>query len=79
MIVDGVVRKSGGKLVNIDVDKRAQGHIDRPKLSWEDVASQVIKRREVLQKKIEQIDMPAATEALIDQWYLDRSKIVDEL
>jgi hypothetical protein len=79
VIVDGVVRKSGGKLVNIDVDKRAQGHIDRPKLSWEDVASQVIKRREVLQKKIEQIDMPAATEALIDQWYLDRSKLVDEL
>lgn len=79
VLVDGVVRKSAGKLVNVDVDKRAQGHIEQLKLSWEDVASQVIKRREVLQKKIEQIDMPAATEALIDQWYLDRSKLVDEL
>ena len=79
VIVDGVVRKSAGKLVNVNVDKRAQGHIDQPKLSWEDVASQVIERRVVLQKKIEQIDMPAATETLIDQWYLDRSKTVDEL
>lgn len=79
VLVDGVVRKRAGKLVNVDVDKRAQGHIEQLKLSWEDVASQVIKRREVLQKRIEQIDMPAATEALIDQWYLDRSKLVDEL
>jgi hypothetical protein len=79
VIVDGVLRKSAGKLVNVDVDERAQGHIDRGKLSWEDVASQVIKRRAGLQEKIEQIDMPAATEALIDQWHLDRSKLVDEL
>ena len=77
--MDGVLRKIAGKLVNVDVDERAQGHIDRGKLSWEDVASQVIKRRAGLQEKIEQIDMPAATEALIDQWYLDRSKLVDEL
>ena len=79
VIVDGVVRKSAGKLVNVDVDKRAKGHINQLKLSWEDVASEVIKRRVVLQKKIEQVDMPAATEALIDQWYLDRSKLVGEL
>jgi hypothetical protein len=79
VIVDGVVRKSAGKLVNIDVDERAQGHVDQVELSWEDVASQVIKRRAGLQEKIEQIDMPAATEALIDQWHLDRSKLVDEL
>jgi hypothetical protein len=79
VIVDGVLRKSAGKLVNVNVDKRATAHIDQLQLSWEDVASQVIKRREVLQKRIEQIDMPAATEALIDQWHLDRSKLVDEL
>ena len=79
VIVDGVLRKSAGKLVNVDVDKRVQEHTDQLKLSWEDVAGQVIKRRAVLQKKIEQIDMKAATEELIDQWYLDRSKLVDKL
>ena len=79
VIVDGMLRKSAGKLIDVDVDKKAQDSIDQSKLSWEDIASQVITRREALQKKIEQIDMPAATEALIDQWYLDRSKLVDEL
>jgi len=79
VIVDGVLRKSAGKLVNVDVDKTAQGHTGQPKLSWEDVASEVIKRRAVLQKKIEQIDMQAATNELIDSWHLDRSKLVDEL
>ena len=47
VIVDGVVRKSAGKLVNVDIDKRAQAHIDQPILSWEDVARQVIKRRDL--------------------------------
>lgn len=79
VIVDGVLRKSAGKLVNVDVDKKAQALTAQDKISWEDVAGQVIKRREVLQKKIEQIDMKAATEALIDQWHLDRSKLVDGL
>ena len=79
VIVGGVLRKSAGKLANIDVDKKAQRHAGQPKVSWEDVASQVITRRETLQKKIEQIDMVAATDAIIEQWYLDRTKLVDEL
>jgi hypothetical protein len=79
VIVDGVLRKSAGKLLNVDVDKNEKGQTGQLKLSWEDVASEVIKRRAVLQKKIEQIDMKAATDGLIDQWYLDRSKLVDEL
>jgi hypothetical protein len=39
----------------------------------------VIKRREALQKKIEQIDIEAATEEIIDQWHLDCSKLAEEL
>lgn len=79
VIVDGVLRKSAGRLVNVDVDKKAQSLTAQDKISWEDVAGQVIKRREVLQKKIEKIDMKAATEALIDQWHLDRNNLVDGL
>lgn len=79
VIVDGVLRKSAGKLVDVDVNKKTQGHLGKSRVSWDDVAGEVIKRREALQKKIEQIDMQAATEAIIDQWYLDRSKLVDEL
>jgi hypothetical protein len=79
VVVDGVLRKRAGKLVNVDVEKQSQEFVGRQKLAWEDVAKEVIVRREVLQKKIEKLDMPAVSEALIDQWGLDRSKLVDSL
>lgn len=34
VIVDGVVRKSAGKLINVNIDKRAQDHIGQVELSW---------------------------------------------
>jgi cytosine/adenosine deaminase-related metal-dependent hydrolase len=79
VVVDGVLRKRAGKLVNVDVEKQSQEFVGRQKLAWEDVAKEVIARREVMQKKIEKLDMPAVSEALIDQWGLDRSKLVDSL
>lgn len=79
VVVDGVLRKRAGKLVNVDVDKKAQGFVGQPKLAWDDVAKEVVSRREVLQKKIEKIDMRAAAEAIKDMWHLDRSKLVDSI
>ncbi|KAM0720144.1 hypothetical protein Q7P37_004280 [Cladosporium fusiforme] len=79
VIIDGVLRKREGQLVNVDVDRRARDVAGQAKLAWEDVAKEVMARRERLQREIEKIDMHAATEALKDQWYLDRSKLVDSL
>jgi hypothetical protein len=79
VIIDGVIRKSQGKLIDVEVDKVAQTHAGQYKVSWEDVAHQIIERRQVLQKKIEQIDMGAATDELIGEWHIDRSKLADEL
>ncbi|KAM0694466.1 hypothetical protein Q7P36_004821 [Cladosporium allicinum] len=79
VVIDGILRKRAGKLINVDVEKQSQEFVGQQKLAWKDVAKEVIARREVLQKKIEKIDMPAVTEALIDQWGLDRSKLVDSL
>ena len=79
VVIDGILRKRAGKLTNVEVEKQSQEFVGQQKLAWEDVAKEVIARREVLQKKIDKIDMPAVTEALIDQWGLDRSKLVDSL
>jgi parvulin-like peptidyl-prolyl isomerase len=79
VIIDGVIRKSQGKLIDVEVDKEAKTHAGQHRVSWEDVAHQVIERRQVLQKKIEQIDMGAATDELVDEWHIDRSKLADEL
>lgn len=79
VVVDGVLRKRAGKLINVDVDKAAQSFVGQSKLTWEDVAKEIISRRDVLQKKIDKIDMQAAKEELIDSWHLDRSALVDTL
>jgi len=79
VVIDGILRKRAGQLVNVEVEKQSQGFVGRQKLAWEDVAKEVIARRDVLQKKIEKIDMAAATEAIIDEWHLDRSKLVHGL
>jgi hypothetical protein len=78
-ITDCIVRKSVGKLVDVDVSGSARTLTDQHKILWGDLASEVIKRREALQKKIEQIDIEAATEEIIDQWHLDCSKLAEEL
>jgi hypothetical protein len=79
VLIDGVLRKRAGKLINVNVEKQSQEFVGQQKLEWEDVAREVIMRREVLQKKIEKLDLAAVSEALIDQWHLDRSKLVDSL
>jgi cytosine/adenosine deaminase-related metal-dependent hydrolase len=77
VVIDGVLRKRAGKLIDVDVEEQSQEFVGQQKLAWADVAKEVIARREVLQKKIEKINMADVTEALIDQWHLDRSKLVD--
>lgn len=79
VVIDGVLRKRAGKLINVDVEKQSQEFVGQQKLAWEDVAQEVITRREALQKKIEKIDMAATMEAIIDEWHLDRSKLVYDL
>lgn len=79
VIVDGVLRKREGKLINVDVDARARETAGQAKLAWEDVSREVVSRRERLQREVEKIDMRAATEALVDGWHLDRSRLVDSL
>lgn len=79
VVIDGVIRKRASKLIDVTVDKKAETIAGKPRLVWDDVAKEVITRRDVLQKKIEKIDMKAGTEALIDMWYIDRTKLVDNV
>lgn len=79
VVIDGIIRKRAGKLIDVTVDKKAEEIAGKPRLVWDDVAREVIARRDVLQKKIDKIDMKAGTEALIDAWYIDRTKLVDHV
>lgn len=81
VIVDGVVRKDAGRLKSVDVKvgRDLWNGVENDVLEWRDVSRELVKRREVLQKKIECTDMEAATKALIAAFHIDESLIVDSV
>ena len=81
VIVDGVVRKDAGRLKNVDVNagREVWSGVDKDMLEWRDVSRELVKRRGLLQKKIEDIDMEAAKRALIAAFHIDESLIVDSV
>jgi cytosine/adenosine deaminase-related metal-dependent hydrolase len=79
VIVDGVVRKRGGKLgkVNVQEGRGLWAGEERDSLEWKDVTKELVKRREVLQEKVEKIDMKEARKGMIKGFYIDESRILD--
>lgn len=78
VIVDGKIRKKDGKLASIEVDKRANNVVGKKSLEWRDVASELLKSREEIQKKVDKLDMVDAKQAMTRTFGLDESKITDE-
>ncbi|OJD19465.1 hypothetical protein AJ78_00533 [Emergomyces pasteurianus Ep9510] len=64
VIVDGVVRKRAKQLVKVGVEEGVAG-IGKKEVVWADVAEQLVRSREEIQKKIEKIDMDKALEAFL--------------
>ncbi|KAF4301707.1 Metallo-dependent hydrolase [Botryosphaeria dothidea] len=79
VVVDGMVRKRDGKLVEIRVEEDARGIVGRGTVGWGDVARELVRSREELQKRMEGIDFEAAKKVLMKTWYIDESKVVDEV
>lgn len=81
VIVDGVIRKEGGKLLDVHVADALEGQREvvelGPSLSWKDVVRGVLKSRESLNEKVKGIDMHAAEEVIIDAFRFDRSGMVE--
>jgi hypothetical protein len=83
VIVDGVVRKTAGKLTPVKVTKEEAKWVggvgSETGLEWSDVAKEIVKRREVLQEKIEKLDFKAARVGLLQAFYVSPDAIVDTL
>lgn len=67
VIVDGVVRKRGGRLVGVEVEGG--------KVEWEGVAERLERSREEVQRRIEGVDLEAARRLVVGMWHVDESKI----
>ncbi|KAJ6539893.1 hypothetical protein DFH09DRAFT_1041912 [Mycena vulgaris] len=72
VIVDGRIRKSGGKLCPVDAGGGAE-------VGWPEVASKLLHSRRRIQAVIEGADMDGAKEAVMKLFHVDANKIVDHL
>lgn len=79
VIVDGVVRKQGGKLVDVAFDKVGEKVSGKRGAVWSEVASELTKSRARIQEEIEGIDMKAAKKAIMKAFYVDPAGIVDSV
>ncbi|KAJ7907286.1 hypothetical protein B0H13DRAFT_2662420 [Mycena leptocephala] len=75
VIVDGRIRKYGGKLVPVEVsDNGTEGVME-----WPQVAVKLVHSRQRLQEKIEAADMDGAKKALMELFHIDEQNIVKHL
>ncbi|OMP82604.1 hypothetical protein BK809_0006914 [Diplodia seriata] len=81
VVVDGVVRKRWGRLVEglvVGEDVRAVvGGAET--VGWGDVARELAESRKALKGKCEGVDWEKAREVLMETWHIDASKVVDEV
>jgi hypothetical protein len=77
VIVDGIVRKKEGKLVPVSVDSVAKEIIGKETLEWSEVAREIVKSREVMQKEIEKVDVAEGLATLMAMWQVPQDKMVD--
>jgi hypothetical protein len=79
VIIDGEVKKKGGKLVPVEVEGSAKSALGKETLEWKDVAKELLRSREQIQKKAETIDYKVAREGVSKMFQLDLSRLVDEV
>ncbi|KAF2868639.1 hypothetical protein BDV95DRAFT_609553 [Massariosphaeria phaeospora] len=72
VVVDGIIRKRDGKLLPVTGGERKE-----KKLEWSEIAREVVKSRERIQKEIEKIDMVEGGKAIMKLFHIDESVYVD--
>ncbi|KAK0733085.1 amidohydrolase [Lasiosphaeria miniovina] len=84
VIVDGVVRKEGGALLDVEAPQEAvvppgKGGVVVPgaRWPWRDVAAQTLKTRALLKERVKGIDFKAAEEVIMDVFHQNRKDMVE--
>jgi cytosine/adenosine deaminase-related metal-dependent hydrolase len=77
-IVDGVVRKANHKLCDIELSDGAEKFIqqDKAKLTWAEVAKELLRTRKGIVQKVDALDFTVAREGILALYQTDQSKIV---
>lgn len=83
VIVDGVVRKEGGRLCDVVVESAPEGLKEQSvspgtALKWQDVAREILRSRDALKGQFEGVEFAKAEEDVIDMWHMNRSAMVEK-
>ncbi|KAK5686879.1 hypothetical protein LTR17_026763 [Elasticomyces elasticus] len=80
VIVDGIVRKRGGKLLSVGLENNGKKIVrGRGQLAWSDVAKELLASQGKLEKKLEGIDFEKAEVGLMEAWHIDPATVVDSI
>ena len=77
VIIDGILRKQRGKLVDITLDDDAKTLAGKDSLTWPDIARNLIKTRERIQLEYDKIDMKAAEKKVMKAFYISENELED--
>jgi Amidohydrolase family len=81
VLVDGAVRKEGGRLVDVEVEAapgRSEGVMEVGKVvTWKDVTQMVVKSRRALKEKTDRIDMKQGEEYVMDLFRMNRKGMLE--
>lgn len=76
VIVDGIIRKRGGKLVDVKVEQSMQDIAEKESLVWADVADAMRRSRgELLKREAENQNVEEVIQGVIKNFYIDESKL----
>ena len=84
VLVDGVVRKEGGKLADAVVEAAPEGAEGKgvmeagKTVGWKDVTERVLESRRGLEEKAHGIDMRLGEEYVMDWFYMNRKGMLEE-
>jgi cytosine/adenosine deaminase-related metal-dependent hydrolase len=79
VIVDGIVRKRDGKLVPVDVDEIAKETVGKETLAWGEIAKEIVRSREGIQKEVDTLDFVEGKKALFNMFHVDENLFVNEV
>jgi hypothetical protein len=79
VIVDGVVRKRGKRLIAMKVEEDAREIVGKETIEWKDVARELMKSREALNNRTKGIDYEKAKQVMMKTLCIDNSKVMDNV
>lgn len=81
VIVDGIVRKDGGKLPDLEVSDGVKGlgidGLAGERLGWSDVVRQVLQSRVEWKERTDGLDFVAAEDEIINAFHMDKNSLID--